>query len=277
MNFQYSPLRYPGGKAKIAPLLIDCIKINGLSNCSYFEPFAGGAGAALDLLLNEHVQSININDADKSVYSFWYSIINHTDAFVEKIISTPVTIDEWKKQKIVFESNNGKLLDKGFAAFFMNRCNVSGILSGGAIGGLEQKGNWKIDARMNKERLIKKIEKIALYAQRINIKNLDWQKFLDKTFSNVNNDKYFIYLDPPYYKKGQDLYMNFFMHQDHVRLEEYLRNKPNWILTYDYSPEILEIYKAYDKQEYFLNYSARTVRKGKELIIYSKNIKGRLT
>lgn len=277
MNFQYSPLRYPGGKAKIAPLLIDCLKINELSNCSYFEPFAGGAGAALDLLLNEHVQSIHINDADRSVYSFWYSIVNHTDAFVEKIISTPVTIDEWKKQKKVFESKNSEMLDKGFAAFFMNRCNVSGILSGGAIGGLEQKGNWKIDARMNKESLIKKIEKIALYAQRINIKNLDWQKFLDETFSNINNDKYFIYLDPPYYKKGQDLYMNFFMHQDHVRLEEYLRNKPNWILTYDYSPEILEIYKAYDKQEYFLNYSARTVRKGKELIIYSKNIKGRLT
>lgn len=277
MNFQYSPLRYPGGKAKIAPLLKDCIKINDLSSCSYYEPFAGGAGAALDLLLNEHVQSIHINDADKSIYSFWYSIINHTDEFIDRIKQTPVTIDEWRKQKAIFNDKRVKRFEKGFAAFFLNRCNVSGILSGGAIGGFEQKGNWKIDARMNKETLIKRIEKLSLYAQRINITNLDWKEFLDEAFSNINNEKYFIYLDPPYYNKGQDLYMNFFVHQDHLNLEEYLRNKSNWVLTYDYSPEILEIYKTYDKQEYFLNYSARTARKGKELVIYSKNIKGRMT
>lgn len=276
MNFQYSPLRYPGGKAKIAPLLKDCLKINRLSNCTYFEPFAGGAGAALDLLLNEHVESIYINDADQAVYSFWYSVLNSTDKFITMLKETPINIEEWKKQKVIFMDTQASLLDRGFATFFMNRCNVSGILSGGAIGGLHQKGNWKIDARMNKENLIKRINKIALYSQRINVENLDWKDFLDKAFQNYTNNQ-FIYLDPPYYKKGQDLYMNYFVHEDHVRLEEYLRNKENWLLTYDYSSEILDIYKNYDKQEYYLNYSARNVRKGKELIIYSKNLRGRLT
>jgi len=277
MNFQYSPLRYPGGKAKIAPLLKDCLKLNNLNNCTYIEPFAGGAGAALDLLLSENVETICINDADRSIYSFWYSITKYTDKFVDKIRSTPVTIDEWMIQKSIYQNRKEKLFDRGFATFFLNRCNVSGILTGGAIGGIEQKGKWKIDARMNKEALIRKIEKIALYANRVNISNLDWELFLDKEFIKMNRKKYFIYLDPPYYKKGQDLYMNYFSHQDHLKLEKYLRNKTNWILTYDYCPEILEIYKKYEKQEFALNYSARTVRKGRELLIYSKNINGRLT
>jgi DNA adenine methylase len=273
LNFQYSPLRYPGGKAKIAPFLNECIKNNDLSNCCYIEPFAGGAGAALDLLFNEHVNSISINDADRSIYSFWYSVINYTDKFIKKIYDTPITIEEWKKQKKVFDNKKSNLFNSGFAAFFMNRCNVSGILSGGVIGGLEQRGNWKIDARMNKDSLTKKIERISLYADRINVYNNDWKIFLDNAFIELNINKTFIYLDPPYYKKGQDLYMNYFVHKDHVLLEEYLRDKDNWVLTYDFSPEIIEIYKKYRKEEYYLNYSARTVRRGKELVIFSKNMK----
>jgi DNA adenine methylase len=271
VNFQYSPLRYPGGKAKIAPYLKSVIEKNSLSSCQYLEPFAGGAGAALDLLLCEFVDSIYINDADRMIYSFWKSILTQTEKFINKIENTEVTIDEWKKQKNIINRKNVSTFSLGFAAFYLNRCNVSGILTGGPIGGKEQNGNYKIDARMNKESLISKIQKISYYSDRIIPSNLDWHDFLQGVFNSKQDNKRFIYLDPPYYNKGQDLYMNYFVHEDHVELERYLRNKSNWILTYDYTPEIMDIYKNYLKKEYVLNYSARNVRKAKEIMIFSHN------
>jgi len=273
LNYQYSPLRYPGGKAKIAPYLEHLIKLNSLTNCKYFEPFAGGAGAALELLLCEHVDSIYINDADKSIYSFWEAILRNSEKFIRKLDNTDINIEEWQKQKKIMRKKNASTFDIGFATFFVNRCNVSGILSGGPIGGKNQTGKWKIDARMNKATLIKKIEKIALYSDRVFVSNEDWLKFLDKKISNLNSKNYFIFLDPPYYKKGKDLYMNHFIHEDHEALEYYLRGKKNWVLTYDYAPEIIEIYKKYRKSEYVLNYSANNFRKEKEIMIFSPNLK----
>ena len=164
----YSPLRYPGGKGKILSFMIDIIKINKLENIEYVEPYAGGAAVALGLLFNGFVNKIHINDSDKAIHAFWYSILNYTEQFIEKVISTPVTVEEWRNQKNIYSNiDSYSILEVGFSAFFLNRCNRSGVLKGGLIGGYEQKGNWKIDARFNKLDLIKRIEKIALYKDKI--------------------------------------------------------------------------------------------------------------
>ena len=204
-----TPLRYPGGKTKLYLLVKELIKVN---NCkTYIEPYAGGAGVALKLLFNNDVQKIMINDFDKAIYSFWYSVLNYTDELVKKIEETPITMEEWYIQKNIYEnkSNSNSILELGFATLFLNRTNRSGILKAGVIGGKSQEGNYKLDCRFNKVELIKKIKKIASFKSRIKLYNLDAEVFIRRNVSKTKDS--FTFFDPPYYKKGPGLYTNFYM------------------------------------------------------------------
>lgn len=267
-KFHFSPLRYPGGKTFLFPFFDETIKKHGLSDVTYVEPFAGGAGAALALLFLEKVDRIVINDFDKAVYSFWKSAVLNSADFIERIKSTPVTIEERLRQKAIYESPNSSEFDLGFATFFLNRTNVSGILNGGPIGGNEQKGEWKINARFNKEALSEKIYQLALYKNRISIFNKDGVNLIHKY---LNKKNVFVYLDPPYYEKGSFLYLNHYKKKNHENLAEQLNNNSEafWILTYDDKDVIRTLYKDRKIINYTLNYNAHRFKKGKEIIILS--------
>ncbi|MBF1996655.1 DNA adenine methylase [Serratia symbiotica] len=270
----YTPLRYPGGKGKLAYYLKGIIKHNSLLDCHYIEPFAGGAGVALELLMQEYVSKITINDYDPAIYSFWHSILNNSEEFCDKIESIEVSMDNWYKQKEILSSNNYEnALTLGFAAFFMNRTNRSGILNAGVIGGKAQAGKWKLDARFNKQELIKRIKKIASYKDRIIIKNNDTLDLLIN-LSLKTHENTLMYLDPPYYVKGQELYRNFYEHQDHVDIKNQLIKMPklHWVATYDNTKEIKEIYKNQTLIDFDLQYSAQSKRVGSEVIIFSRNL-----
>jgi DNA adenine methylase len=272
MTFYYSPLRYPGGKTQLVPYLRHFIELNDLEGRHYVEPFAGGASVALDLLFREYVSEITINDKDLSIFSFWRSVLNYTEELCKLISDTSISIDVWKEQKEIHKnSESASELELGFATFFLNRCNRSGILNAGAIGGQNQTGNWKIDARFNKIELIKRISKIAQYSNRINIHNLDACELVDKLLTN--SDKKFFYFDPPYYVKGQDLYLNYFKHEDHVRIRDRVSHiQDTWLMTYDNHEEIKKLYSNYRSRTYDLNYSAGTAAKGTEIMIYSNDV-----
>jgi len=272
MTFYYSPLRYPGGKTQLVPYLRHFIELNNLSGRHYVEPFAGGASVALDLLFREYVPVITINDKDISIFSFWHSVLHQTEELCRLIVDTPVTIENWKKQKEIHKNSNSvETLELAFATFFLNRCNRSGIINAGAIGGMNQNGNWKIDARYNKTELIKRINKISNYSNRINIFNLDVCDLIDNLLSQ--KDKKIFYFDPPYYVKGQDLYLNYFKHDDHVRIRDRVSNiNDSWLMTYDNHAEIRNLYSNYRSRIYNLNYSAGTATKGTEIMIYSNDI-----
>ena len=168
MNKFVSPLRYPGGKLKVVDYIKKIFEENNLYDGVYIEPYAGGASVALSLLFSEYAQIIKINDIDRSIYAFWYSVLNEPEAFCRLINDTPVNMDEWHAQHIVQEhKEEEELLSLGFSTFFLNRTNRSGILSAGVIGGKNQTGNFKIDARYNKKDLIERIETIADYSERI--------------------------------------------------------------------------------------------------------------
>ncbi len=236
----------------------------------YIEPFAGGAGIALELLEKNVVEQIVINDLDKGIYSFWRAITTETDRFINTIYNTPITIDEWKRQREVCINANRKYsFELGFATFYMNRTNRSGIIKGGVIGGLEQNGNWTLDARFNKDELVKRICNIASKKKNIHIYNKDIKTFLlsyvPKYGSNV-----IIYFDPPYFGKGKQLYLNFFTYKDHVRIERLINQTVNcdWVITYDDVPEIAQIYDGYELKRFDLNYSVAKKRRASEIIIF---------
>lgn len=275
MNSFGSPLRYPGGKGGLTPLLAKIMELNGLQDPIYVEPYAGGAGAALNLLLSERVSEIWINDLDKRVYSLWMAMLTKTDDFLEHLAKVPVTLAEWRKQRLIYLQPEGHdVLAVGFATFFLNRCNRSGILaSGGPIGGKTQAGKWKLDARFNRVDLQRRIETIALYGDRIRVSNLDALVFLEPiTESSAPN--IFFYLDPPYYKKGPDLYLNSYQPEDHERVAQFIKQRLGslWILSYDNVPEIKRLYEGFPSMPLNLAYTSHIRRSGSELLIFPPDL-----
>lgn len=270
----YSPLRYPGGKGKLASFMEYMIDQLGHRGGTYIEPFAGGAGIAMELLLRNVVSRIVINDYDKAVWSFWKAILTETDRFVEEIRTIPLTVDEWQKQHEILVTKNDKYsFELGFAAFYLNRTNRSGIIKGGVIGGQEQAKDWKMDVRFKREELVTRIQRIAARKKDIKLYNKDVNSFI-RNYVPLYEENALIYFDPPYFRKGQQLYMNFFNYKDHVRIEQEIRERVNcdWIITYDYEPQIEEIYHNYNLRLYDLNYSVSTKRKANELMIFKDGI-----
>jgi DNA adenine methylase len=265
-----TPLRYPGGKSSLSLFLAQVIELNGLLGGTYVEPYGGGAGAAINLLFHGIVNQIVINDYDPAVYAFWFSVLNNTDDFVSKISSVPLTINEWHNQKNILKTHvRRNLFEVGFAAFYLNRCNRSGILMAGPIGGQRQIGTYKIDARFHRENLIKKIRRIELYKEKISVYNLDAIDLLQEIVPSIDGPK-LIYLDPPYYKKGPELYLNAYEHDDHENLAWALSKTSKsdcWVLTYDDAREIRELYSDSIASTYTLKYSAAQAKKGSEILI----------
>lgn len=269
-----SPLRYPGGKSKLIPSIESLIRNNNLIGSTYIEPFSGGASVALYLLFNDLVSDIYINDIDRSIYAFWYSVINHNDELCNLIDDAVLTIDEWNNQKLIQEQKNtSDLLSLGFSTFYLNRTNRSGIIKAGVMGGINQTGNYKMDCRFNRVNLIKRIKRIGEYSSKINVTDLDTVDFLETVYPNIQN-RCFIYFDPPYYKKGSQLYVNFYNHNDHVALSNSIKELDNdyWIVTYDNEDNIKEMYSEYKQDTYDLSYTVQTKYTGQEIIIYSDNI-----
>lgn len=251
----YTPLRYPGGKSQMYNQVKEIYEINKLSNHAYAEPFTGGGGVALRLLVEGVVSKIYLNDLDVAIYSFWYSIINYTDEFIKLVDQAQLTIDEWTRQKNIQKSKSeinlndkDSILSLGFSTFYLNRTNRSGIINAGVIGGQNQQGNYKMDCRFNKEKLIKLISTIGALGHKIELYNLDAIEFL-KILSRKRNIFYFI--DPPYYKMGAQLYHNALTHTDHVNIEKYIKKnmrKKKWIITYDVCEEIDSIYSKHENK-----------------------------
>jgi DNA adenine methylase len=264
-----SPLRYPGGKASLAGLLASVIEANGYSGGTYLEPFAGGAGAALKLLSTGVVSRILINDYDPVVYAFWKTALSETDRFLDKIAGIPLTIEEWYRQKeIQDKKERHSIFDVGFSAFYLNRCSRSGIISrSGPIGGYEQAGKWKMDARFNRETLAKRIIELGKYRNHIKVTHLDALRFLERYASAANS---FVYLDPPYVVKGSRLYLNHYKAEDHASLAKFLLDGGNsyaWVASYDDSSVIRDLYSSCVIFPFTLRHSVQNKGRGNELLI----------
>ena len=268
-----SPLRYPGGKYKLYKYVAALVRENDCN--TYIEPFCGGAAVALELLLNGVVRNIIINDYDYTVFCFWNSILHRTEEFVQLVSTTQVTMDEWDKQKRIRDNlNNHTGLEIGFSTFFLNRTNRSGIIDkAGPIGGLEQQGDYPIDCRFNKKRLISQIEKIAEYKDHIRLYNLEALDFIEDVI--LKKRKSFIFFDPPYYSKGPGLYTNFYSHGDHVNLANTITQRLSnrkWIVTYDNVNAIKAMYAKTPYIEYGLQYSLQKKRPGSEVMFFARNV-----
>lgn len=271
----YSPLRYPGGKNKLSAFIAKiCIDNNITSH--YIEPYAGGASVALFLLFENFVKKITINDKDKSIYAFWFSVLNYTDQLCELIEKTDINIDEWRKQKnIQKRKEKADILELGFSTLFLNRTNRSGIINAGVIGGIDQNGKYKMNCRFNKQEIIRRIKLIASRKNDIRLFNLDAFKLIEIIKRESNKQQSLFYFDPPYYLKGSSLYMNNYNESEHKIISKKIKSIKNfkWIVSYDNVKEIKDLYKNYSNKEFSFKHTAYVVREGKEILFLSNNIK----
>ncbi|MEE7545870.1 DNA adenine methylase [Xanthomonas sp. Kuri4-1] len=273
MNRYKTPLRYPGGKQKLAPFVAEVMIGNNLRGGHYAEPYAGGAGVAIDLLLNGIASHIHLNDSCSAVHSFWKSAINETEELCRRISRASLNVREWRKQQEILRNRDGhSVLDVGFSMFYLNRVNRSGILSGGLIGGLAQEGEWLMDARFPRAELIRRIENIARYKKNIHLRNWDAERFISNYLPRLPSET-LVYCDPPYFEKADRLYLNHYHPEDHRRIAKVIQEiKLPWIVSYDAAPEILKYYARRRAFIYGLQYNALKAYVGTEVFFFSDRL-----
>ncbi|MGE0457620.1 MAG: DNA adenine methylase [Bauldia sp.] len=271
----FTPLRYPGGKGKLAAYVKEIIRVNKLYDGEYVEPYAGGAAIGLELLFQEFVSRIHINDLSAPVHSFWKAVLNDTEELCRLIKNTKLSVRSWDRQKRIFaNAADHSHVELGFATFFLNRTNRSGILNAGVIGGRDQSGPWKIDARYNASELVFRIESIAKMKRRIKLTRSDALALLRRGMKKWDS-KTLVYLDPPYYKRGRELYYDYYHPEDHSVLakfiDENMYNK-SWIVSYDNVEPIRGLYQGFRSVVYSVGYSAREKRLGKEVMFFAPRL-----
>lgn len=269
-----TPLRYPGGKSRISNFLEDIILLNNLEGCNLYELYAGGAGASINLLFSGLCNKVILNDLDKHIYSFWWAVINETESLIRLINDSKISMENWNCQKYIYDNcNDHTNLEIAFSTFFLNRTNRSGILyKAGPIGGMNQTGNYKMDVRFNKSELIGRIIRIAKFSSSLEIHNKESLTFLKYIIKRKK--KKFIFLDPPYYGQGKNLYLNFYKDKDHSELAKLLQENQstNWLLTYDNCERIKELYQDSRKAYFPMTYTLQNKKKDKEIMMISNSL-----
>jgi DNA adenine methylase len=275
-NKLYTPLRYPGGKARFAPFISSIMEANGLCGVDYLEPFAGGAGVALELLFHGYAETIHINDLDPAVYAFWAAVTQEPEGVLRLLRETSVNMEQWFYWRAILRGErDATLCERGFATLFMNRTNRSGILKGGVVGGIEQTGPYKLNARYDPDALSKRVERIARHASQIHV-------YCEDALSLLRRSKLFlragslVYLDPPYYIKGQGLYRNYYKHSDHTAIADLIRSPDfpfPWVVSYDNAAEIREMYEYARRLTYGLHYSAQERYVGHEVMFFAPGLR----
>jgi len=256
-------------------MLSEILRLNHLGRGHYAEPYAGGCGLALSLLYGGQASDIHVNDLDRSIWAFWYCVLNETEELVKLVEQTPITIEEWFRQREIQRSPRGAdVLELGFSTFFLNRTNRSGVIKGaGVIGGLLQKGNYKIDCRFNRNELARRIRRVAKYKSRIHLTNLDAIPFIRESDRKLPDDTFYC-IDPPYFMKGSSLYTNSYDTGEHAKVAKaILKVRHKWIVTYDYAEEIRALYSERRQFIFDISYSIQTKRVGTELLIASKGLR----
>lgn len=270
-----SPMRYPGGKQRLGEFFARLLRKNDIVGCRYVEPFAGGGGVALYLLKNGLVNSVHLNDLDRSIYAFWFAVTRRNAALRRLIDRTPITVAEWDRQKEVQRNkSDAPLLELGFSTLFLNRTNRSGILRAGMIGGRKQNGKWLLDARFDRAAVSQRIASLHPLVSKISISCMDAVDCLQEVVSSKRRDS-LAYLDPPYFVKGPDLYLNRYTSEDHQALATFVTGTLacRWVVTYDDVPKVRALYHEFRRRHYCLSYSADTRREGRELMVASAELR----
>jgi len=253
----------------------EVIERNDAIGSNYVEPYAGGAGIALELLFDEKIGHVYLNDSSLHIHAFWRAVLTETERFCQMVSRVRLTINTWRRHReVVRHPTEHDFVQLGFSTFYLNRCNRSGVLRAGVIGGLAQGGSWKMDARFMRRALIDRIESLAEYRKDITVTNHDAEEFMT-TKVNAITGPTIVYCDPPYYEGADRLYLDTYQPGDHARLAMVIQEKLRhpWLVSYDGHRDIIALYRKRRRFHYALQYSAMRSYSAREVLFLSDNLK----
>jgi DNA adenine methylase len=271
MRDPISPLRYPGGKACLASYIECFILENRLVGTTLYEPYAGGASVSLTLLERNVIDRCVLVERDPLIYAFWKAARDHPHELARKIKTATISVASWQYHRRYLrcpKPQSDHAVAMGFAGLFLNRCNFSGILGAGPIGGIEQASEYEIGCRFDRHRLTRQLDRIAKLRRRISVRFGDGLAFLRRNAPKVRDQRALAYIDPPYVRQGSRLYRYFYTEADHRRLATYLDSNPfSWLVSYDDHPLVYEIFSRQEIVPILLNYAVKQTRHADELLI----------
>jgi len=266
-----NPLRYPGSKSSLTDYIATIIEENLLSGCTIYEPYAGSASVSFEMLIRGFALQAVLVERDPLIYAFWKSVFDNTEDLCNKISKLDITIQTWKSFQLYREISDPKehdILELGLAGLFFNRTNFSGIIGAGPIGGQNQSSDYSIDCRFNKTRIVRQINEISQFREKVTVIFGDALEFMQNEEEKINNGFSFVYIDPPYYAQGKKLYRYYYDDSSHKKLASYILSKEfPWLISYDDHPKIKILYANRASQPIYLDYSLKTSRQGSELLI----------
>lgn len=266
-----NPLRYPGAKGKLVDYVAVVLEENLLAGCTIHEPFGGSAAVSLDLLSRGFATKAIIVERDPLVFSFWRMVFEDADRLCQDIEELAVNMGTWHALdhlRMIDRPTQSILPSLALAGLFYNRTNYSGIVGAGPIGGQSQTSDYKIDCRFNKAAVVASIRWYSELKGRVEVVFDDAMMYLRRNQESLESGFHFVYLDPPYYGHGKKYYRYHYGHGQHAELARFLvRRKFPWLLSYDDHPVIREMYGKLDRYVIYMDYSARTSRRAKELLV----------
>ncbi|MEU7753471.1 DNA adenine methylase [Micromonospora sp. NPDC049171] len=267
-----SPLRYPGAKRQLVPIIKLLIGENVPTPRLFVEPFCGGASTTLHLLGAGVVDHAILADVDPLVSAFWKTAAFDSNWIVDAIAEEPVTVSRWDWWR---DTDPKTTREKALKCIFLNRTTFSGILHGraGPIGGRAQSSPYKIDCRFGLPGLTRRIKGVADLAatgRLIDVWESDWRDTISRiksSFTVLSKHEIMMYLDPPYVDKAQWLYQWSFESAQHGDLATILKDDfPfRWILSYDDNDHVRQLYSKGSGFEKFLHVPNRYTAAGSEV------------
>lgn len=280
-----SAFRYPGSKDKIAddvlkwfpPSVLYSFANRSLS--CYCEPFIGcGAMAVKVLPLLASSTRVVIADKDYGIVCLWKAVRDNPKELSRKLLNFTPSVEAFADFKTRDGSRDGDPVDIGFRKFALHQMSFSGLgaMAGGPIGGVAQRSDYAVDCRFRPERHARHIgdqHKLLKRFASVEIIDGDFSLALDRV-----PDDGFAYMDPPYFLKGGELYVNNMTPEDHERLAGILATaRYEWALSYDDHERIRKLYGEWaDIHEFEMVASIDTKKGGKsrrknmELVITKK-------
>jgi DNA adenine methylase len=246
---------YPGGKSKLRKPILAAIQnmVHKHNLTEYREPFFGGGAIGLEVLEKiPAIEYIAINDFDPAVASLWTAVIQLPDQLIQvvKTFSPSVQAFNSFKSKLLqlntatFQNNPAQILDIALMKLALHQMSYSGLgtKAGGPMGGQNPTDPAAIACRWSPAHLEKEILKTS---RLISSRAVTTGGCMSQDFSDLfAGDPAMIYLDPPYFEQGGNLYQHAFSSRDHLRLAKLLQETQHqWLLSYDDCPFIRDLYR----------------------------------
>jgi len=236
-------LRYPGGKSRgpWSELIVETVKAQ-YDGGTFGELFFGGGAITFKLLKLGVLESILINEIDPSLARLWNAVIKTPCRLRSGVRAVKPSVDLFLRAKDRVLRGVGS----GLEAMIVNRMSYGGRgVKANPQGGLKQDSEYKIDCRWKPEALCRNI---STCSRLLNSVDIVGGKCHSEDYSIWLNSPHLMYLDPPYWEKGEGLYLHSFDEEEHERLRRELGHRINWILSYNNVPETQLMYNGYHRQ-----------------------------